>query len=38
MIEEYVVNEAPRMLPTHPGAVLREDVIPEMGISVSEFA
>ena len=23
---------------THPGAVLREDVIPEMGISVSEFA
>ncbi len=24
--------------PTHPGAILREDVIPKMGISVSEFA
>lgn len=24
--------------PTHPGAVLREDVLPEMGLSVSEMA
>lgn len=28
----------PQREPTHPGAVLREDVLPEMGISVSEFA
>ena len=24
--------------PTHPGAILREDVFPTLGISVSEFA
>lgn len=24
--------------PTHPGAILREDVLPELGMSVSEFA
>jgi antitoxin HigA-1 len=24
--------------PTHPGAVLREDVLPELGIIISEFA
>jgi len=24
--------------PTHPGAVLREDVLPELGISQTEFA
>ena len=25
-------------LPTHPGAVLREDVLPNLGLSVSAFA
>ncbi len=24
--------------PTHPGALLREDVLPEVGVSISEFA
>jgi len=24
--------------PTHPGAILREDVLPHLGMSVSEFA
>ncbi|MES9858912.1 MAG: HigA family addiction module antitoxin [Sedimenticola sp.] len=24
--------------PTHPGAILREDVLPELGISISAFA
>jgi len=24
--------------PTHPGAVLREDILPEIGLSVSELA
>jgi addiction module HigA family antidote len=38
MIEEHVMTGEPQMPPMHPGAVLREDVIPEMGISVSEFA
>jgi addiction module HigA family antidote len=38
MIEEYVATEEHRMPPTHPGAVLREEVLPEMNISVSEFA
>ncbi len=38
MIEEYVMTETPQMPPIHPGAILREDVIPEMGISVTEFA
>ena len=27
-----------RRRPTHPGAVLREDVLPAMGITVTEFA
>jgi addiction module HigA family antidote len=25
-------------IPTHPGAILREDVIPALGISVDQFA
>lgn len=28
----------PKRKPTHPGAVLREDVLPELGISQSELA
>ena len=24
--------------PTHPGAILREDVLPELGMNISEFA
>lgn len=35
---EYVVTGALKRQPTHPGAILREDVLPAMGISVSEFA
>jgi len=27
-----------KRIPTHPGAILREDVFPTLGISVSEFA
>ena len=38
MIEEDIITVAPQMTPIHPGAVLREDVIPEMGISIAEFA
>jgi addiction module HigA family antidote len=25
-------------IPTHPGAILREDVIPALGISIDQFA
>ena len=27
-----------KRIPTHPGAILREDVFPTLGISVTEFA
>ena len=29
---------SPKRPPTHPGAILREDVLPELGMSKSEFA
>lgn len=35
---EYFVRTTPKRRPTHPGAILREDVLPAMRISVSEFA
>ena len=38
MTREYVVDTRPRRKPTHPGELLREDVLPALGISVSEAA
>ena len=35
---EYLVKNIPKRRHTHPGAILREDVLPSMTISVSEFA
>ncbi len=35
---EYKVTKRPMRTPTHPGVLLREEVIPAMGISISEFA
>jgi addiction module HigA family antidote len=35
---EYLVKGSPKRQPTHPGAILREDVLPALEISVSEFA
>lgn len=35
---EYFVRSSPKRRPTHPGAILREDVLPAMRISVSGFA
>lgn len=32
------MNRKIQRKPTHPGAVLREDVLPEIGLSVSEMA
>jgi addiction module HigA family antidote len=37
-MKEYPVARPPKMPPTHPGAILREDVLPALGISVSEAA
>ena len=36
--KEYRVSREPRMAPTHPGAILREDVLPALELSVSEAA
>jgi len=38
MTREYLVNTRPRRKPTHPGELLREDVLPALRISVSEAA
>ena len=38
MTREYVVIKRPRRKPTHPGELLREDVLPALRISVSEAA
>lgn len=32
------MNRQIQRKPTHPGAVLREDILPEVGLSVSEMA
>ena len=35
---EYVIERPLRRAPTHPGAILREDVLPALGLTVSEAA
>lgn len=35
---EYVVRRSPKRPPAHPGEVLREDVLPATGLSVSAAA
>jgi len=35
---EYPVTGEPGMRPAHPGAILREDVLPALNLSVSEVA
>ena len=37
MMERHV-SQPPRRAPTHPGEILREDVLPELKLSVSEAA
>lgn len=37
-VKEYLVTEAPKMAPVHPGEILREDVLPALGLSVIETA
>jgi addiction module HigA family antidote len=38
MARTYYVRGEPKLEPTHPGAILREPVLPALGISVSEMA
>ncbi len=38
MAPETIVTKPPRMPPVHPGEVLRGDVLPALGITVSEAA
>lgn len=38
MAEELPVTKRPRRPPVHPGELLREDVLPALGLSISEAA
>ena len=38
MVREYPVTQRPTRCPTHPGAILRHDVLPALKLSVSEAA
>ena len=38
MTEEFPVTERPTRCPTHPGRILREDVLPALELSVSAAA
>jgi addiction module HigA family antidote len=38
MITKRAVKDRAARRPTHPGAILREDVLPALGLSVSEAA
>jgi len=37
-VTEYLAKRVPRRPPTHPGALLREDILPALKLSVSETA
>jgi addiction module antidote protein, HigA family len=37
-MREFAVTERPKRAPTHPGVVLREDVLPAMNETVTGFA
>jgi len=36
--KEYIISDRPRRTPTHPGHILREDVLPNLGISITTAA
>ena len=35
---EYAATQPPTMAPSHPGAILREEVLPALGLTASEAA
>ncbi|HEX9670223.1 MAG TPA: HigA family addiction module antitoxin [Thermoanaerobaculia bacterium] len=37
-MSEYPAKHPPQMEPAHPGEILREDVLPALGLSVAEAA
>ena len=37
-MSEYSAKQPPRMEPAHPGAILREDVLPALNLTVTETA
>lgn len=37
-MREYIVKRPLKRAPIHPGEIMREDVLPELGLSVSEAA
>jgi len=37
-MREYIVEGPPKLAPTHPGKILRQDVLPALGLSVTEAA
>lgn len=37
-VREYTVKEHPKRQPSHPGALSRDEIIPDMRVSVSHFA
>jgi addiction module HigA family antidote len=36
--KEYLVTETPKVPPVHPGEILQEDVLPTLGLNVTEAA
>lgn len=38
MTDEIAITERPRRCPTHPGAILRDTVLPALGLSVTQAA
>ncbi len=38
MVREYLITQRPARRPTHPGVILRDDVLPALRLSVSEAA
>ena len=36
--KEHMLTETPKAAPTHPGEILREDVLPALEMSVAEAA
>ena len=37
-MKEYSITETPKVPPVHPGEILREDVLPTLGLNVTEAA
>ena len=37
-IREYLVEQRPQRYPTHPGTILKEDILPHLGLSITEAA